>query len=330
MRHGGDLGPATEIYGIREDDWLDLSTGINPRPWTIRLSVEELAATLTRLPSAAEQARLLASARQAYGVPDGIAIAAASGTETLIRRIAALAPRAVAAETSYRTYAETFRIAGQSLPFAPSLSLGELPRTHSLLIVNPNNPDGRCAAADRLLDLARKRTDHAILVIDEAYADSEINCSVIPDLRPDDPVLVFRSFGKFYGLPGLRLGFAIGRPDLVARLSDEIGDWPVSGPAIAIATPALLDKSWRQQTRHWLGNQAQALDSILYGAGLSLVGGCRMFRLASSNEARRVHEGLAHQGIWTRVFDERPDVIRLGLPPDDAGLQRLAKALARL
>jgi len=327
MRHGGDLHAATQLYGMPPSGWLDLSTGVNPRPYP-GAENDWLLASLRRLPSPEELAALLATARAAYEATDAVSLAAAPGTEVLIRMLPDLAEGPAAlADTSYRSYREAWRKRGRELPVVTPEQLADRPET-SAILVNPNNPDGRLLTAREILAIARSRAPGAVVIVDEAYADTQPGASVVPHLRASDPVLVLKSFGKFFGLPGLRLGFAIGSPALVGRVAERLGDWPVSGPAIAIGRAALADAAWQAQSRHWMGNQAQALDGILKNGGLDPVGGCRLFRLARMADAAAVHTGLARQGIWTRLFDDRPGFIRFGLPPDMTGLGRLADALA--
>jgi cobalamin biosynthetic protein CobC len=326
MRHGGDLDEAVRLYGAPPQGWLDLSTGINPRPFPTERA-GDLANRLARLPTPRELESLLVAARAAYGVPDGLAITAGPGTEVLIRALPqVIAGRVAILDTSYRSYRESFRDRG-TLAGADAETASADPSL-SVIVVNPNNPDGRVLSSIELLTMAQSRAPGALLVVDESYAEAEPGASVVPKLRRDSPVLVLKSFGKFFGLPGLRLGFAIGPEHAVNRLAGQIGDWPVSGPAIAIGTAALRDTRWQAETRHWMGNQAQGLDSVLRGSGMQLGGGCRLFRVGLAEDAPALHGGLARQGIWTRIFEERPGLLRFGLPPDMAGLQRLAEALA--
>jgi cobalamin biosynthetic protein CobC len=322
-RHGGDLTEATRRFGAPREPWLDLSTGVNPRHYPF--DPEPLSASLTQLPSSEGLEALLAAARQAYGVAKGVGIAAAPGTEVLIRALSrVISGESVLLDTTYRSYREalgpdlTVRSEFPGLADHPDLSV---------ILINPNNPDGRVRDPTLILKIARGRRAHSIVVIDEAYAEAEPNASVTHSLRADDPVLVLKSFGKFFGLPGLRLGFAVGQPSLVSEIEALVGDWPVSGPAQEIGTAALSDSDWRAETRHWLGNQAQMLDAVLSGAGLRSGGGCRLFRVVDAPDAEGLQRKLAEQGIWTRIFRDRPGLVRFGLPPDRDGLERLGRAL---
>ncbi|MEO1462570.1 MAG: aminotransferase class I/II-fold pyridoxal phosphate-dependent enzyme, partial [Pseudomonadota bacterium] len=122
---------------------------------------------------------------------------------------------------------------------------------------------------------------------------------------------------KFWGLAGLRVGFAIGDPSLIARLQERMGPWPVSGPALAIATAALADPGWAAQQRNRLAEGAQRLDALI-GRHTKIVGGTSLFRLYDVDDAERWQARLAEQRIWSRTFPYDPRWLRLGIPPEDA------------
>jgi len=140
--------------------------------------------------------------------------------------------------------------------------------------------------------------------------------------------VILRSFGKFYGLAGLRLGFAIGAPDVISRIAAALGPWPCSGPALHIGTAALRDRPWADRMRSVLAEEAGKLDEVLVNAGFTIVGGTSLFRLARHPDALKLHAALARQHIWCRNFDWAGDLLRFGLPPGDVGRDRLAVALA--
>ncbi|HEX2257650.1 MAG TPA: threonine-phosphate decarboxylase [Afifellaceae bacterium] len=331
MRHGGDLAQASRQYGFTERDWLDLSTGINPRPWPGAAALGGPQLELDRLPSSASLEGLLAAARRAYGVPPGLSIAAAPGSESIIRALPRIVPGPAAlAATSYGSYAEAWLQAGSCLDTAEAPEQAARCPEMTLIQVNPNNPDGRTLPTTTLLSLARSRRGGAHLIVDEAFAEGEDGVSIVPHLAGGDPVLVLKSFGKFFGLPGLRLGFAIGPPALLERLGAQFGDWPASGPALVVGRRALGDAGWQHEARSWLREQSRRLDAALTAAGLAVVGGTSLFRLVRHPEAAAIHQGLARQAIWTRIWPDAPELIRFGLPPHEAGLTRLRQALADL
>lgn len=327
MKHGGDLTEAMAQYGGAPELWLDLSTGINPRPWPIPTLPQ---AIWQRLPSRADETILLDAARVAYGIPDGVAIAAAPGTQMLIQWLPRLVPAgtvAIAGPT-YNEHAAAWTAVGRDVVAVTALD--QIPeQARHVIVVNPNNPNGRIVDRAALADIATTlRARNGWLILDEAFADIDPACSAVPLCR-DLPVLVLRSFGKFYGLAGLRLGFLIGPDDTIERCRVALGPWACSGPALAIGAAALLDRDWADSTRMQLREQAGKLDALLIAAGFTLAGGTALFRLVRHPHASSYHDALARQHIWCRKFAWAEDLLRFGLPADDAGMQRLADALAR-
>jgi cobalamin biosynthesis protein CobC len=327
MKHGGDLTEAMARYGGSPQMWLDLSTGVNPRPWPLPADLP--GGVWQRLPSRADEETLLASAREAYAVSAAAEIVAAAGTQSLIQwlpQLASTGPVAIVGPT-YHEHARAWRMAGHEV-FARA-DLDDLPPTvRHAVVVNPNNPDGHVtsrAALARGAALLQERGGW--LVVDEAFADMEPDISVV-GLCADLPVVVLRSFGKFYGLAGLRLGFAIASPEIAQRIALALGPWPCSGPALTIGAAALRDREWAGRTRIAIQQQARQLDDVLVNAGFTIVGGTGLFRLVRRSDAGKVHAALAAQHIWCRRFEWADDLLRFGLPPDDRGLERLAVALA--
>jgi cobalamin biosynthetic protein CobC len=326
MKHGGDLTEAIARYGGVPASWLDLSTGINPRPWPVAQALSE--SVWQRLPSRNDADALIAVARKTYRVPDGAGIAAAAGTQALIQWLPYLAtPGSVAiVGPTYNEHALAWRNAGHPVIAIDDLDACPDNAVHAV-VVNPNNPDGRIT--DRAV-LARVATQLKArggwLVVDEAFADLDPAVGAAA-LCVDLPVLILRSFGKFYGLAGLRLGFAIGAPAMIARIVEALGPWSVSGPALSIGAAALGDQPWADRTRHELQQQASALDAVLVKAGFAIAGGTGLFRLVRHPRALQIHDELAKHQIWCRCFDWADDLLRFGLPPDAAGLRRLAAAL---
>jgi cobalamin biosynthetic protein CobC len=162
------------------------------------------------------------------------------------------------------------------------------------------------------------------LVIDEAFVDIEPEISAVA-LCVDLPVVVLRSFGKFYGLAGLRLGFAIAHRDIAQRVSLALGPWPCSGPALNIGLAALRDEEWARRTRNAIQHRARA---VLAVAGFTIFGGTGLFRLVQHPDAKKVHAALAAEHIWCRRFEWADDLLRFGLPLHKHDLDRLAGALA--
>jgi cobalamin biosynthetic protein CobC len=201
-------------------------------------------------------------------------------------------------------------------------------RADVVIVVNPNNPTGRVIPVSELRSaakaLARK---NGLLIVDEAFID------VLPDTAsiasdPPPATIVLRSFGKTYGLAGLRLGFAIAEIPLATRIRAELGPWAVSGPALRIGKAALSDPDWLSKTIARLGSDQPRLDAVLEAAGFTVLGGTPLFRLARHVEAARLAERLGHHGIHVRSFPNEPQWLRFGVPGDALAWDRLSAALS--
>ncbi|WP_236108606.1 threonine-phosphate decarboxylase CobD [Zavarzinia marina] len=323
--HGGRLAAARARFPMAPTPWLDLSTGINPDAYPIGDLPPEV---FTRLPEPGDCARLEAVAAEAYGVADPALVMAAPGTQILIEilphlvtpgRVAVLGP-------TYGGHGPAWARAGHRV--RPVETLAALETADYAVLVNPNNPDGRVIpAADLAALAARMAARGGLLVVDEAFADLEPGVSVAPFL-PLGGLVVLRSFGKTYGLAGLRLGFALSSPDMIAGLRASFGDWAVSGPAIAVGIRALADGRWRLGAMARAGERAARLDALMTAAGFTLIGGCRLFRLFARDDAGAWFQRFAEAGILTRPFPFRPDWLRLGVPGNDDGFARLAGVLS--
>jgi len=310
------------------DEWLDLSTGINPDPWPVE--EKALYAGSHRLPAQADLMRLLAAARDFLKAPQDAAIVAAQGVQSLIQWLPYLCPSGSAALLwpTYSEYDEAWSGAGRRLSHLHNPS--ELRDEHrSLICVNPNNPDGRLLDLEQLTDLAgRIKARDGWLIIDESFIETMPEKSAITRCV-EFPVLILRSFGKFFGIPGLRLGFLIAQERIASRFRQVLGPWPVTSQALAVGAAAYADHAWIAQTRKTLALMSQKLDAVLTASGLTIIGGTPLFRLASTPDAKRLHDHLARGHIWCRCFDHDAALLRFGLPANDDELKRLERALQR-
>jgi cobalamin biosynthetic protein CobC len=306
--------------------WLDLSTGINPEPWTGPRAPQD---TLSRLPDPADLAALEAVAAHAFGIEDPRRVVATAGAEAGLRWIARLLPvRTIQiVSPTYSSHEASWRLAGASADPIPPSGLHES-RADAMLVVNPNNPDGHTVPRDALAWTIEKRTEQGRwTLVDESFVETEPALSVANVIS--DRLVVFRSFGKFYGLAGLRLGFVIAPPELAAELRAARGDWPVSVEAIVMGTAAYADDAWRARMRTRLDGRARELDALLGAIGVEVVGGTSLFRLTTTANAASAFETLCEAGVLTRPFADQPQWLRFGLPkPGD--MDRLAQALRRI
>ena len=297
--HGGGLDAAIARYGGARAGWIDLSTGINPVPYPLPDLPSD---AWTALPDAGAFAALEASARAFWNVPDAAGVVIAHGASAPIARLPALWPtgRVHIPAPTYNEHAAAFAAHGWAeTETDPDVRV----------LVHPNNPTGDWADPDQLAAPA--------LIIDESFADVDPARSLIAQAAGDNTVIL-KSFGKFWGLAGLRLGFAIGPRALTDRLNTLLGPWSVSGPALHIATQALSDTDWAGQTRVRLQADVGRLDALMTRAGATVAGGTPLFRLYDVGEATAWQDRLARAHIWSRIFPYSDRWLRLGLPgPDD-------------
>ncbi len=293
--HGGGIDVAIDEFGGNRNDWLDLSTGINPVPYPVP---EFSRNCWSALPDKAASKTLCIAARNFWNIPDSAAVLAAPGASSLIARIPALFPAGTVniPGPTYNEHEAAFRSSRWQVTDGPA---------DATVIVHPNNPDGQIYGN---APSAKKLT-----IIDESF------CDIIPDqslinlsTRPGS--LILKSFGKFWGIAGLRLGFAIGDPELIARLAEYLGPWPVSGPALALGAAALNDPNWADATRKRLTIDAARLDRLMTSHSVNAVGGTTLFRLYHVESAKDLQVRLAKSHIWTRIFPYSDNWLRLGLP----------------
>lgn len=313
--HGGGLEAAKRRFGA--GDWIDLSTGINPRPWPGTAGMDF---DWQRLPDPQDLARLEAVAAAFFGV-DPRHVCAVPGTEIGLRLAGSLiGGGAYHVVPGYRTHGEM--IAGSTAIDWR----GAQDSSANLILANPNNPDGRAIPAERIGELLRRRDGW--LLVDEAFADAAPELSVAPAIDDAERLIVFRSFGKFFGLAGVRLGFVLGPQAIVAALRERLGAWPLSAAAIAIGMAAYADSDWIARARRRLPDEADVLDALLMRHGYRAIGSCPLFRLIETDDAAALFVRLARRAILTRPFAEQSRWLRIGLPADAAALGRLEAALA--
>ncbi|MBI3899419.1 MAG: threonine-phosphate decarboxylase [Gammaproteobacteria bacterium] len=323
LPHGGRLRAAAAQYRIPLADWLDLSTGINPNGWPIPLLPSSLWA---RLPE--DDDELEPAARAYYGTDSLLPVAgsqAAIQALPLLRarsRIGVLAP-------SYAEHAHAWRRAGHEvIPIsAEEVATQTINSLDVLLLVQPNNPTGARFAREQLLTCHRHlAAGGGWLIVDEAFIDATPEQSLTP-LCAQAGLVVLRSLGKFFGLAGARVGFVSAEAALLDKLKTQLGPWTVPAPSRWIATRALNDRSWHEQTRRQLVLSQQRLTALLQRHALTPAGGCALFQWLPTARAAELHDAFAQRGILTRLF-EQPASLRFGLPGTEADWVRLDQALA--
>jgi cobalamin biosynthetic protein CobC len=323
VAHGGRLDAARRLYPNAPQPWVDLSTGVNPRAYPLPPLADEV---FTRLPDDDAFAAIDSAARKAYGAPAGADVVPGGGAQAFIQMLPRVFPaeRVAILGFTYAEHAACWAASGAHVDTVETLDA--LAGADVGAIVNPNNPDGRSIEPQDILSAAAQMSQRGLLIVDESFMDFTPERSVAR-FAQNESLVVLRSFGKAYGLPGLRLGFALCSHARGAKLRAALGPWAVSGPALAIGAPALADDAWRANAARASAGDAARLDALLTQAGFHIAGGTTLFRLAAHPQAARWFTHLAARGILSRAFAERPDWLRFGPPRDESAWARLAAAL---
>ena len=324
LEHGGGLRKVAAHYNIPLENWLDLSTGINPDGWPVPALSPE---AWHRLPE--ENDGLETAAADYYGNPNLLAVA---GSQAAIHWLPALLPRAVVACISpiYSEHPQAWQRAGHKMRFLQNATLPRALATATpyVLLCNPNNPTADRHPRDIAIDAAHQlKKRGGWLIIDEAFMDPTPEDSLTPLAGTDEApnLIVLRSIGKFFGLAGARVGFVFAASDILNRMNEAMGPWTVSGPAREVTRLALQDTAWQAAARARLIAAGERLHQLL--APLGEVKSTALFATLTSAQSAELHEALARQGILTRHYDQQP-LLRFGLPGDEAGWQRLSDALS--
>lgn len=297
--HGGGIDAARAVFGGTRIGWIDLSTGINPVPYPIPPLPHD---TWTALPDQEAVDALLRAARVFWSVPASAEIIAAPGASAAIAQIPQLSPSRTVCipQPTYNEHAAAFDLNGWTRTSGRNAD--------AQVVVHPNNPDGKLWSPNAL-----PAPGAGLTIIDESFCDVVPEQSLMP-LAVEPGHVILKSFGKFWGLAGTRLGFVIGDAALLKQLQQQFGPWAVSGPALHIGTRALKDQGWASETRQRLVKDSARLDALMRKAGADLVGGTTLFRLYHVDDASAWQERLARHRIWSRVFPYNRHWLRLGLP----------------
>ncbi len=341
--HGGDIYRASREFGKAPEDWLDLSTGINPRSYTFdALKTRDMA----RLPYLRPD--FIQAAARYYGSGYFAAVAGTQWSIALLPdALTALSPvrRVLVPELGYCEHAQQWRARGAELVVYPShdaQAMGETiqqtlqhqPDTH-LVVINPNNPTAVTVSEDAIKRWRALQSPAARLIVDEAFMDAVPQRSFLQAFAPDAGVIVLRSFGKFFGLAGLRLGFVFAERALLDAINKAQGVWAINGPAQALATAAFADVAWQSTARRLLEDDCactRAMFRPLLGAA-SMQSALFSVYAMTPHEAQSHYQHLAGHGILTRVVPWREDVslLRLGLlRADDESARARVRAAVRV
>lgn len=323
--HGGQLNKVALEYNIPVENWLDLSTGIAPLSYPIPAIKQSL---WQQLPQ--ESQALIKAAKNYYQCEK---ILVTNGSQSIIKALPDLwrqqnrnSKNVFLPNRGYKEHAQAWRKAGFTLCFYQDdlPAINDLSANDVLVIINPNNPTGKLFNRADILQYQQAIKEHkGLLIVDEAFIDvMPIEQSIAPYAN-NEHTIVLRSFGKFFGLAGIRIGFLISGDYWLAIFSEYLGPWQVNGPAQLIAEQALANTTWQQHQRMQLKLLRKDQEKLLWQAigedKIKEISGSDLFLTVKFNPrvtVKKIYHLLCKQGVYTRLADEE-DTIRFGITSEE-------------
>ncbi|MCP1242989.1 threonine-phosphate decarboxylase CobD [Acetobacter lambici] len=326
--HGGQVQAIMRYFAGAPEPFIDLSTGVSPFAYPLVWPDPNV---LHHLPEEGEEQALQQVAAHAYGVPTPDMVVIGAGSQSLIALLPRLLPvrQACVLGPTYSGHRLAWEHNG--VPCADVEHVQQINHAAQqagtvCVICNPNNPDGRLLDVQTLAALAERCAQAGSwLVVDEAFGD--FSTQSVASLLPHPGLVVLRSFGKTYGLPGVRLGFLLAVSELAQKARAMLGAWPVGALALAVGGQALADTQWLRQAAQKAQMAHDRLTGMLRKAGLACRGHSTLFTLVDLAHAYGLWAHLCGYGIVTRRFADRPHCLRIGLPANEAAWNRLECAL---
>ena len=314
------------------DLWLAGNEGRPPAALDLRVAPDELG----RYPLTAA---LEARAAAAFGLaPERVLVTAGADDGLLRVALAFLAPgrELVLPTPTFEMIPRYAALAGGDVVSVPwgdgapypvdEVLAAITPRTSVVAVVSPNNPTGAVARAEDLRRIAAAAPG-ALLLVDQAYAEFAGEDLTSAALALENAV-VLRTMSKAYGAAGLRVGFALGAPDLLAPLRAAGNPYPVAAPSLSAAA-ARLDDDITPLVRR-IRVERRALTETLRELGLEAAPGEGNFLLVRTPRAEQVRDLMAGTGVAVRAFPGAPgleDALRITLPGSARPFARLQRAL---
>jgi cobalamin biosynthetic protein CobC len=328
LSHGGNILAMAEKYHVPQNEWLDLSTGLNPNGWSVHAIPENVWQALPE-----EGDELQRAACEYYGCEYCLPVAGSQAAIQLLPSLRKGSKVGIISPT-YAEHEHAWKKAGHTVKRIDACDVeSEIVHLDVLVVVNPNNPTGEMFSVETLLgwhlQLSKKG---GWLVVDEAFMDVTPELSLISTgIRSG--LIILRSLGKFFGLAGVRCGVVITDKELLTLLAEKMGPWSVTGPSRYVATQALRDHDWHVTTRQSLKQHGHRLTTLLKQHGLPANGGTALFQWFKHPQAKKIFDAFARQGILLRLFNENASAnssLRFGLPKNEQQWLRLSEALNTL
>jgi histidinol-phosphate aminotransferase len=248
---------------------------------------------------------------------------------------------------SYAPFSVAIRASGAELVLAPqkhfafdldAMAAAITPKTRVIYLANPNNPTGTAFTLAELEDFLGRVPDSVLVVLDEAYVHyaPSLNRRKTEEIfRRHGNLLILRTFSKVYGLAGMRIGFAIGRPELLAAMNKLKTPFNTSGVAQAAALAAIDDREHVERCISTNAIERARLTDGLRARGLRPVTSETNFIFMEVGpEAKEICDGLLHKGVIVRPLGWMgfPNAIRISVgtaEENDKCLAAMAEVLAK-
>lgn len=340
--HGGNALAMCETFDVSYDDCLDLTAAINPMAYKFG---DVPASVWQQLPQ--ENDGLLQAAERYYGIGQTLSeqskLMMTPGSSWTINQLPVFfsrcrrvwLPEQGYKEHEYSWVSKGFTIQTYStLPHEKALKQGDI-----FVLINPNNPTTETYSQNKVLKLLMLlQTLSGYLIVDEAFMDVTPDASVLG--RCHSALIVLRSFGKFFGLPGIRLGAVWAPSDIIDYLKLKLEPWAINSAARHIAQKAFSDIVWQRQARYDISQMNALLFEVLSrfifnqqkerptDTEPAFLLRAPLFITLMTQNASRYHESLAKQGVFTRLLDDKTG-IRFGLATT-AQVATVERALAEI
>ncbi|MFH1625154.1 MAG: threonine-phosphate decarboxylase CobD [Pseudomonadota bacterium] len=278
--HGGNLKEATSRYKIAGDKIIDFSANINPLGLSLRVkeALSNSIETALRYPD--PYCEGLKKEIAAHLEVDDRNILVGNGSCNLIYLIPqVLTPRRVLIPLpAFSEYEYSVKINQGTCEFLsleettrfclkPESVVENLKDIDAVFICNPHNPTGRVMVKEALLFLISEcEKENVGVVVDEAFVDfaeDYDNLTLVKEAVLRKSLLVLRSLTKFFGLPGLRVGYLVGERRLIDRISLKQPPWMVNALGQSAAREALKDQEYIEETRKFIRQERDYLFSEL-------------------------------------------------------------------
>ena len=207
----------------------------------------------------------------------------------------------------------------------PAMLKAITPKTRVVFVANPNNPTGTLISKQDLVEFANQVPEDVLLVMDEAYIEFLSDpTDFISEIRRGQRtnLLLMRTFSKIFGLAGLRLGYGIANPDLIAALEKVRQPFNINSIAQAGALAALDDTDHVRRTRDNNAAGLKVYMDTFQKLGLEFVPSAGNFILLRVGEGQRVFEAMQKLGVIVRPMAgyQLPEWIRIsvGTPEENA------------